>query len=224
MSTIPEYITFDCHGTLIDFRILPVTLEVLGDRLTGVDIDQFAADYGRMRFEKILEPFRPWRDVIKTSLSDALALHNLVYDEEEGEQIVASIKDFQPFPDVPDSLRQLSRHSKLVIITNSSRDLLGDSADRIGVPFHRVITSDESRGFKPSLAVFEYVFQQLDCDPSRILHVAQGFDYDIVPAHALGLKRVWINRHGLAGDPAYGPYDELPDTSGLPDLIGLPDE
>jgi 2-haloacid dehalogenase len=51
--------------------------------------------------------------------------------------------------------------------------------------------------------------------------VAQGFNYDIVPAHDLGWERVWINRYGKTGDPAYGPYRELPDLSGLPALIGL---
>ena len=57
-----------------------------------------------------------------------------------------------------------------------------------------------------------------------ILHVAQGFEYDIVPAHAVGWDRVWINRYGRAGDQAYGPYVELPDLSQLPTLIGGPED
>ena len=51
--------------------------------------------------------------------------------------------------------------------------------------------------------------------------MAQGFEYDIVPAHALGWRRVWINRYGKSGDPAYDPYHELPDLSGLPALLGM---
>ena len=36
----------------------------------------------------------------------------------------------------------------------------------------------------------------------QVLHVAQGFEYDIVPAAQLGWKRVWINRGGRhAGAP-----------------------
>jgi 2-haloacid dehalogenase len=63
--------------------------------------------------------------------------------------------------------------------------------------------------------------RELGCDAAEILHVAQGFRYDIVPAHELGWARVWINRYGRAGDPHYGPYHELPDLSGLPALIGI---
>lgn len=220
---IPEYITFDCYGTLVDFRLTEVTLEVLGERLEGVDTDRFAADYERIRFEEVLEPYKPYRDVIKTSLRKALALHDLQYTELDGERIVAAIPEFGPFPEVPEVLRQLNRHCKLVIITNSDNDLIPGNVERIGVPFHRVITSEDAGAYKPSLQVFDYVLETLDTDPARILHVAQGFDYDIVPAHAKGWARVWINRRGQPGDQAYGPYAELPDLSGLPDLIGLPE-
>jgi 2-haloacid dehalogenase len=43
-----------------------------------------------------------------------------------------------------------------------------------------------------------------------------------MPAHDLGWKAVWINREGIAGDQEkYGPYDELPDLTGLPALLGI---
>ena len=32
---------------------------------------------------------------------------------------------------------------------------------------------------------------------------------------------VWINREKIPGDQAYGPYDELPDLTGLPALLGI---
>jgi 2-haloacid dehalogenase len=54
-----------------------------------------------------------------------------------------------------------------------------------------------------------------------ILHVAQGYEYDIVPTHKYGWTNVWINRyHGIA-EEAYRPNFELPDLSGLPELINI---
>ena len=81
--------------------------------------------------------------------------------------------------------------------------------------------SDEVGAYKPSPVIFELALRTLGCAPGDVLHVAQGFEYDIVPTHGLGWARVWINRYGKVGDPAYGPYHELPDLSGVPDLLGL---
>jgi 2-haloacid dehalogenase len=89
------------------------------------------------------------------------------------------------------------------------------------VPIDDLITAEQAGANKPSLATFAYALKMLGREKEEILHVAQGFEYDIVPAHALGWNRVWINRYGKTGDPAFGPYHELPDLSGLPDLLGL---
>ena len=95
-------------------------------------------------------------------------------------------------------------------------------AESIGVPIDFVITAEQAGAYKPSLRTFAYALEVIGCKPDELLHVAQGFEYDIMPAHALGWNRVWINRYGKTGDPAYGPYHELPDLSGLPGLVLTP--
>jgi 2-haloacid dehalogenase len=47
------------------------------------------------------------------------------------------------------------------------------------------------------------------------VHVAQSHFHDVVPATALGIPTVWINRLGETGDP--------PPTRRLPTLTGLAD-
>ena len=89
------------------------------------------------------------------------------------------------------------------------------------MPFDHVITAEQARAYKPSPVIFDHALEILGCAKEDVLHVAQGFEYDIVPTHHLGWNRVWINRDGKIGDPAYGPYHELPDLSGLPELLGL---
>jgi 2-haloacid dehalogenase len=56
--------------------------------------------------------------------------------------------------------------------------------------------------------------------PDQVVHVAQGFEYDIIPTYGLGMRRIWINRGGRRGSSAYMPYDELPDLRRLPALLG----
>jgi 2-haloacid dehalogenase len=218
---LPAYITFDCYGTLVDFDLDTVTLRALGERAAGIAVDAFLRDFERIRFEEVLGEYRPYRDVLCRSLAAAMARYGLAYQDADGDALVAAVPTFGPFPDVPPVLERLRQHCKLVIISNTEDDLIAHNVRNIGVPFERVITAEQVRAYKPSPAIFAYTLRALGCVKEDILHVAQGFNYDIMPTHDLGWKRVWINRNGLPGDPAYGPYDELPDLTGLPALLGI---
>src|SRR5687767_4032653 len=220
---LPTWITFDCYDTLVEFPIDRVTREILGTRADAVDIDAFLAEFESLRFQTTTSgPYRPYRDVLRTTLAESMREYGLPDQEADGDALLAAVPTWGPFPDVPPALERLrAAGMKLAIITNSDDDLMARNVANIGVPFDRVITAEQARAYKPSLIVFDYALRALGCEPDDILHVAQGFEYDIVPAHALGWRRVWINRYGKSGDPAYGPYDELPDLSGLPGLLGI---
>lgn len=218
----PKFITFDAYGTLIDFDLESAALEAIEDRMQGVDRDAFLKDYEEIRYQEVLGEYKPYRQVLRDSLRKAMTQYGMEYREEDGQAVIDAVPTFGPFPDVPPVLKQLRQHSKLVIISNTEDDLIAHNVEKIGVPIDYVITAEQARAYKPSHAAFEYMFEVLRCDRSEILHVAQGFNYDIMPASELGLKRVWINRRGQPGDQErYGPYDELPDLTGLPALIGV---
>jgi 2-haloacid dehalogenase len=219
----PIWITFDCYDTLVEFPIDDVTRQILGPRGDGVDIDQLLADFEALRYETTTHaPYRPYRDVLRDTLGQSMQKYGLPYREEDGDALLAAVPTWGPYPDVPPALEQLREAGiKLAIITNSEDDLMSRNVANIGVPIDRVISAEQAHAYKPSPVIFAYALRQLDCEPADLLHVAQGFEYDIVPAHALGWERVWINRYGKSGDPAYGPYHELPDLSGLPDLVGV---
>lgn len=220
---LPKYITFDCYGTLIRFALNEVTLDLLGDRKEQIeDMAHFLGEFSRIRFEEVLGEYKSYKDVLRDSTRKAFEQFGLEYREEDGDAVVAAIPTFQPFPDVPPILERLRQHCKIVIISNADDDLIAGNVRNIGVPFHAVITAEQAKAYKPSLDAFKYLLGRLGCEPNEILHVAQGFNYDIMPTHQLGWKRVWINRGGKVGDPAYGPYNEMSDLTGLPDFLGLP--
>ena len=219
--TLPEYITFDCYGTLIDFNLDAAALHILGSRLEHVAADAFLREFEKIRFEEVLGVYRPYREVLRRSLERAAGQLGVPYGEADGDALISAVPAFGPFPDVPPALERIRQHCKLVIVSNTDDDLIAANVEQIGVPFHRVITAEQAQAYKPSPAVFRYVLETLGCDKEDILHVAQGFNYDIMPAHDLGWKRVWINRRNQPGDERYGPYAELPDLSGLPDLLGV---
>ncbi|MBA3449629.1 MAG: haloacid dehalogenase type II [Chloroflexia bacterium] len=215
--------TFDCYDTLVEFAIDDVTRDILGSRADAIDIDAFLADFEKLRYETTTHgPYRPYRDVLRDTLAQSMRDYGLLYRDQDGDALLAAVPTWGPFPDVPPALERLrAADIKLAIITNSDDDIMARNVANIGVPIDRVITAQQAGAYKPSLVVFAYALRELGCQPDEIIHVAQGFEYDIVPAHALGWTRVWINRYGKTGDPAYGPYHELPDLSGLPELLGF---
>jgi 2-haloacid dehalogenase len=218
---LPTFVTFDCYGTLVDFDIDAVTVRTLGPRLEGIDVAAFLRDFEEIRYQAVLGAYRPYREVLRGSLVQAMRRFGLAYRDDDGAAIVAAVPTFGPFPEVPPVLERLRRRCKLAIISNTEDELIAGNLRNIGVHFDRVITAEQARAYKPSPAIFHHALRELGCGAGDVLHVAQGFRYDIVPAHALGWARVWINRFGKPGDPAYGPYRELPDLSGLPALLGV---
>ena len=85
----------------------------------------------------------------------------------------------------------------------------------IGVPFELAIVASEIGSYKPAHRHWEAFADETGRLPD--VHVAQSHFHDVVPATALGIPTVWINRLGETGDPA--PTRELPDLRGLADTL-----
>lgn len=222
MDKLPKYITFDAYGTLVQYQLSKVTREIIGDRLNPAETEKFLDDYHDERFAAIMEEYRPYETVLRRCFAKVLAKYKLDYTEDDGDRMMASILSWPPFPDVPAALRKLRQYCKLVIISNTEDRLIEKNIEVMGVPFDDYITAEQARAYKPCHKVFEYTLWKLRCDKSEILHVANGYEYDIIPAHDLGWKAVWINREGIKGDQAkHGPYVELPDLTGVPALLGI---
>ena len=219
----PDTITFDCYGTLVDFDLNRVTRGILGDRLRidGVDEAEFLDDFRVMRFQAVLEPYRPYGDLLHATLEQAMRLHGMPYRAADGDALVAAVPEFGPFPEVPAVLKRLKQKYRLVIISNTDDDLIRGNVERIGVEFDFVITAEQARAYKPQREAFEFALRAVDRRPDQTIHVAQGFEYDIMPTHGLGMRRIWINRSGRRGSSVFMPYEELRDMSRLPALLGL---
>lgn len=189
--------------------------------MDGVDEAEFLRDFQVMRFQAVLEAYRPYKEVLRASLEHAMRLHGLPYRSDDGEALVAAVPTFGPFPDVPAALGRLKETYQIAIISNTDDDLIAGNVERIGVHFDYVITAEQARAYKPTRAAFEYALRVTGRTPDQVTHVAQGFEYDIIPTHGLGMRRIWVNRSGRRGSAAYMPYEEITDLSPLPALLGL---
>ena len=219
-----KIVTFDCYRTLIDFDLEGATARIVGDRIAevGVDSDLFMRDFATMRFQAVLHGYRPYREIVGACLEDVMLLHGVRHRPSDGDELVEAITQFEPFPEVPEALRRLKTAYDTAILSNSDEDLIAHSVRRIGVPFDHVITSAQARAYKPRPEAFDYMLRVVGRSTGDVIHVAQGWEYDIMPtARYPGMRRVWVNRYGRRGTAAFQPYDEIPDLGALPPLLGV---
>jgi 2-haloacid dehalogenase len=202
VSTTDRWATFDCYGTLIDWN---------GGLREALGSAELVERYHELEPQVEAEnPSSSYRDVM-TEVARRLGV-------EGPDALPRSLPSWEPFPDVRAALEDArARRWKLAALSNTDRDFIEASLERIGVPFELAIVASEIGSYKPARAHWDRFFAQTGAATDHHVHVAQSHFHDIVPAHALGLTSVWINRLGERAEPA--PTRELADLSRLPDTL-----
>jgi 2-haloacid dehalogenase len=193
-----RWATFDCYGTLIDWNA------GLRDALGGVEL---LARYHELEPRVQAEDeSRSYRDVL-TETARRVGVEASPAN---------TLPSWPVFPEVPAELEEArARGWKLAVLSNSDRDLIEQSLHVIGVPFELAIVASEIGSYKPSHGHWVAFEREVGRMPD--VHVAQSHFHDVVPATALGIPTVWINRLGETGDPA--PTRELRYLRGLADTL-----
>ena len=193
--------TFDCYGTLIDWEggaaAFLYDLCLRHGEASPPPGRELRDRWEAIQFEHITErPYRPYKEALADSLRDWMEERGLTYDPEEGRAIVRAIRSWQPFPDTRPALtRARNAGLKLVIVSNTDRDIIEHTLRQLQVPFDDVVTAEDCGAYKPSDVVFEKALERIGEPPENILHVAFGFKYDLPPAERAGMRTAWVNRH-----------------------------
>ncbi|MCU1309935.1 MAG: haloacid dehalogenase, type, partial [Candidatus Angelobacter sp.] len=134
------------------------------------------------------------REILADVMRELGVQYNIVWTDAETGSLADSIRDWQPYPDTVDALRRLRSKYKLAIISNIDDDLFAHSARHLQVPFDHVITAQQVGSYKPSHRNFETALKRIGLPKEKVLHVAESIYHDVVPAQALGIRTVWVNR------------------------------
>jgi 2-haloacid dehalogenase len=203
-----RWATFDCYGTLIDWNggIRAELARVFGEDRADELLDR----YHELEPQLEADGKRSYRDV----LTEAMRRLGATAGEEDA--LARSLPTWQPFPEVSEALRQARANGwKLGILSNTDRDYIDASQERIGVPFELAIVASEIGSYKPGLGHWQAFERGVGRLPD--VHVAASLFHDVAPANELGLKSIWINRLGETPGPP--PTRELPDLSDLPQAL-----
>jgi 2-haloacid dehalogenase len=208
-----RWATFDCYGTLIDWNGgIGRQLE----RLFGAESAPRLL-HGYHELEREYERERPeasYREVLTVALVRLAEREGLPLPADEQDALARSLPEWEPFPEVPGALEDArARGWKLAILSNTDRDYIDASLERIGVPFELAIVASEVGSYKPGLKHWDAFEAQTGVRRDAHVHVGASLYHDIAPATKLGLRTVWINRLGEEADPE--PDVELHTLTGL---------
>lgn len=222
MSTFrPKYISFDCYGTLIRFRIGDMARELFPDRIPAQQMEQFVKDFAAYRLDEVLGAWKPYAQVIHNSVERTCRRWKIEFRPKEARRIYEAVPTWGPHPDVPEPLARIAKHIPLVILSNAANDQIDHNVAKLGAPFHAVFTAQQAQAYKPRLQAFEYMLDQLGCAPGDLLHVSSSLRYDLMSADDLGIRnKVFVARGHEPSTPHYN-YHEIQDLSGLPGIVGL---
>ena len=210
-----RWLTFDCFGTLIDWRHgIRTTGELLFTGHGQAFLDAYAATEAEVERDG---PFHRYRAVLTETTRRVAKQLGLDLKPVDATALVSTIPYWPPFADVGSALRELRKEGwNLALLTNCDRDIIALTQKRLPVHFDAVVTAEDVSAYKPDHRHFLLFQSTFGASADAWIHVAQSYFHDIKPTHELGITRIWVNRQGEKDDPS------LADAV-IPDLIGLPD-
>jgi 2-haloacid dehalogenase len=220
MAHQPSIVSFDCYGTLVDWRGgMRAALESLqreeGVMLPVADvITRYLA-----REVEVEKTWRPYREVLEVALGLALDDLGVRVSPRARKVFAATIGTWPPFPETRSALASLREDgTRIAILSNVDDDMIERSVAAIGVPFDWVVTALAVHSYKPGPAHWDRLIELCGAGKSEILHVGASLHHDIEPAAKLGFRTVWIDR--LSEPPGSVRADHrLPDLRELPELV-----
>lgn len=125
--------------------------------------------------------------------------------------------EIAPWEEAPRVLKSL-KGLKLGVVTNCSERLGRAAADKLGVPFDVIVTSERAGFYKPDPAPYRLALAELSLAPGEVLFVA-GSGFDLIGTGRVGLDTYWHNRVGLQRPAAAPPpLRESRSLAALPEI------
>ncbi|KAH8702913.1 HAD-like domain-containing protein [Phaeosphaeriaceae sp. PMI808] len=231
MSKLTDYklLSFDVYGTLIDWeRGVLNALQPALQKSGKTDIDPkhiLKVCHALEAPEQSANPSQRYSELLTTihpKLCKDLGLQEPT--NEESHTFGASIGTWPAFPDSVKALERLSKHYKLVVLSNVDNESFkkGNAVALKGFKFDAIYTAEDIGSYKPDLKNFEYMLRRVKEEfgiaKEEVLPTAQSQFHDHHPAKKMGMKSSWIYRPGAImgnrDDPVYDwKFDRLEDMA-----------
>ncbi|MGQ2952339.1 MAG: haloacid dehalogenase type II [Agrobacterium sp.] len=220
----PEWLTFDCYGTLIqwDEGLLAAMDRILAGKKQSIDRDAFISVYDRHEHRLEAErPHRSFKNVSATALALAMEEFSLEASPGDADILTSSISGMPPFPEVVATLAGLKVAGfKLAIISNTDDAIIAGNVAQLGGSIDRVITAEQAGAYKPTKQIFQHAWTELGIEKEQLVHICASPHLDLAAARELGFRTIWVDR-GTGRKPLadYVPNATVARLDGVPGLF-----
>ncbi|RAH86014.1 hypothetical protein BO86DRAFT_415525 [Aspergillus japonicus CBS 114.51] len=224
MAQLSDYrlLTFDVYGTLVDWETGILTA-------FQATLDKTNAQFSRQHLLTLYHelehaqqeqtPDMPYSELLTTIHPTWTTRLNLpAPSRDESIRFGESVGNWPAFSDTVDALKRLSKHYKLVVLSNVDRESFAktNAGSLQGIQFDLIITAQDVGSYKPDLKNFEHMLhavkEKFGVERSQVLQTAQSQFHDHHPARKAGIKSVAVTYtadqfHGLyrGGKPHHAP-------------------
>lgn len=187
------WITFDCYGTLVDWRH---GIRTAAELVAPGHGDALLAAYHRHEpAVEAAEPAARYRTVLGTTFRRAASDAGVDLPSEQFDVLATTLPYWPVFPDVGPALAELSAAGwHLGVLTNCDRDLFALTRRRLPGQFDLVVTAEDVAAYKPAPAHFQRFAEIAGWPRTRWIHVAQSRSHDIETTATLSIPSIWVNR------------------------------
>lgn len=216
-------ITFDCFGTLVDWRRGTRTALASLPALAPLRarLDEVIAARERAEQELQRGPFLPYREVLARSLQQGCRTLGLALPRADADAFADSQADWPAFPDTPDALQRLARVAPLGLLSNCDPAPLRACAERtLRAPIALFVDAARAGSYKPAPGHWQVALAALGVPAARVLHVSAYEFYDLRPAHALGCGLAFVARDGERAPAGLPLAHRAADLAELADQLG----
>lgn len=194
----PNWLTFDCYGTLIqwDEGLLAAVDKILSRKGGTIDPVAFIGVYDRHEHQlEEKRPHRSFKTVSAKALERAMAEFALRFDPGDADILTSSISRMPPFPEVVETLGRLKGAGfRLAIISNTDDGIIAGNVAQLGGHIDRIITAEQAGAYKPSSQIFHHAWDGLGTGIDDLVHVCASPHLDLAAARELGFRTIWVDR------------------------------
>jgi 2-haloacid dehalogenase len=218
-----EIISFDCYGSLVDWKkgILDILVPLFDEYLLEITEDEIFSLFLKFYDEQTQNGFIYYRNVLMEIMKKFSKALNINLMRTDLSCLIDSLPNWPLFTDTRDSLKQLKNSFELALIVNSDNDLIEKTISMMGIKFDYIITSEAAHSYKPSPAIFLHALKVFPHPSHKIIHVAQSLQFDIAACNEIGIENIWLNRYNDKSpeDQIEKPGKEISSLEALTNLL-----
>jgi putative hydrolase of the HAD superfamily len=140
-------------------------------------------------------PFQTYSDAWRRSFERVFSSLKLDGDAEDALRIVLEDMGQRPIhAETVPALRAIQSQWRIALLSNADDNFLHPVADRLGLTFEAVLSSEAAGCYKPGSRLFNEMLRRLGVDPVEAAYVGDRQLEDVQGARLAGMCSVWINR------------------------------